>query len=119
MSLKVTFQERSKYLFAEFDGEWTEEAMTKALDATREKADKQGMTKLLFDGLKVSEPANEMTRFYSGEHLAKVLGRPFKISVFTRKEIYNQFGENVARNRGANIMVFFDEDEALEWLFRT
>lgn len=114
MSLNISF--KTDYLLVEISGVWTEASMRSYLDRAHFEAMKYKVLKLLFDLRELSDPNSEMLRYYAGQHLSQVLGYPYKIAVIARKEMYNQFGENVAINRAAHLKVFFQEMPAVEWL---
>jgi hypothetical protein len=116
MAIQYAFEKYNDYLSVTLDGQWTTEAMISALDAMRSEADKLQINKLLIDTVKISGPSDEMVRFWTGEHIAKVLNAPFRLSVIATRQVYNGFGEAVAFNRGAHIKVFFEETPATAWL---
>lgn len=116
--MNISFEESSGYLLIKISGEWTEESMRGDIDAAHNAAVKCNVTKLLFDCRNLSNPKSEMLRFYAGKHLSHVLGYPYKIAAIVNKEMYNKFAENVAKNRGANVKVFFQEMPAVEWLLQ-
>ena len=116
MSIELSYRQEPSYLFVELSGTWTTDDAKRAIEAIRSEADKRGLTRLLIDCRKFSKPDTEMTRFFTGEHIALIWGHPFKSVGVVRPEIYNGFAETVAINRGANVKAFFEEEEALEWL---
>ena len=59
-----------------------------------------------------------MTRFFTGEHIAKHWGHPFRVAGLWTKEFYTRFAENVAVNRFADIQIFLEKEKALEWLLK-
>jgi len=117
--MELTYYEVSGCLGVEMIGAWRESAMKRAIEAIRDEAIKRKSTRLLIDARKVSKPDNEMTRFFTGMHVAKMLGYPFKIAVVTTPELYNGFAEQVAVNRFAALEVVFEEQKALEWLLKS
>jgi hypothetical protein len=116
MSFELSFRQEPNYLIMEVSGQWTTDNAKKTVEALHDEAVKQGLTRLLVDMRGLSKPSNEMTRFLTGEHVAKILRYSFKVAVVAVREIYSGFAETVALNRGANMAVFFDEATALEWL---
>jgi len=116
MSIEVSFQRETNYLFVKARGEWTEENMREAMEAIRNEATKEGLTHLLLDLREIPRPDNEMTRYFTGEHCARILCPPFKSAVLAMPEVYNKFAESVAVGRGAIVKVFFEKEGALEWL---
>ena len=68
------------------------------------------------DKLRALEPDTELTRFFSGVHWAELFDARFRAAFVVRPVLYNGFAEVVARNRGANVAVFFEEEPARKWL---
>jgi hypothetical protein len=119
MTLKTTFDEGPGYLIAEVRGQWDKEDAEKIIDAIRDEAIKRSQTRILIDTRGLMLPRSGMTYFFTGEYIAKVLGHPFKLASLATRELHgNGFAENVALNRGANVLTFFEKDEALEWLLK-
>ena len=118
MSIQLSYRQEPSYLFVELSGTWTTDDAKRAIEAIRSEADKRSLKRLLIDCRKFSKPDCEMTRFFTGEHIALIWARPFKSVGVLRPEIYNGFAETVALNRGANVKAFFEEEEALEWLLK-
>ena len=116
MSIALSFREGPGCLVVEASGEWTTDDAIQAVETIRAEADRRGLTRLLVDIRQLSEPHSEMTRYFTGEHLAKAWPYPFRTAVVMKPEIYNRFGENTARNRGAQVSIFFEEEAALDWL---
>ena len=118
MSIGLSYRQEPSFLFVELSGTWTTDDAKRAIEAIRGEADKRSLKRLLIDCRKFSKPDSEMTRFFTGEHIALIWARPFKSVGVLRPEIYNGFAETVALNRGANVKAFFEEEEALEWLLK-
>ncbi len=104
------------YLRVRVSGSWTVETAKRVIDETKIEATGRGCHCILFDLTKWSRPASEMTRFYSGKHLAEILAPPFKTAAFALPEAINKFGENTSVNRGARFRIFPDEVSAIKWL---
>ena len=116
MSIELSYQQEVNYLLVKMSGQWTEENMRQALEAIRDEATKRSQTRLLVDAREIPRPETEMTRAFSGEHWARILGPPFKSAVLVKPEVYNKFMESVAVSRGAIGRGFFEKEVALEWL---
>jgi len=116
MSMELSCGQEPGYLMAKISGQWTAESAKQVLEAMRSEAVARSLIHILIDAREVEKPKSEMTRFDTGEYVAKVLGFPFKLAVVGKPEVYNRFGETVAVNRGACIKVFFQQEEALQWL---
>jgi hypothetical protein len=118
MSIEVHYHDRPGYLYVEAKGQWVLEDARQQIEKAREEADRRGCTRVLVDARELSAPNSELTRFYTGVHIAKVWRRPFKLASLARPEVINKFAENVAVNRGAHYAVFADEQAALDWLLQ-
>jgi hypothetical protein len=118
MNIALFFREGPGCLGVEASGEWTTSDAIQAIETIRAEADRRGLTRLLVDMRKLSEPHSEMTRYFTGEHIAKAWPHPFRTAVVLKREIYNRFAENTAKNRGAQVSVFFEEEAALDWLLK-
>ena len=116
MSIEIRYQEKSGYLMVEAHGQWTEYAAREQIDAVRYIAYIRRFTRLLLDVRDLSSPASDVTRFFTGEHIAEVLPPPFRVAALARYEFNNSFSETVAVNQGAYLTVFADEKAALQWL---
>lgn len=108
--------EKSGYLLIKVLVSWTEADATRVIDEAHGEATKRGHVRLFFDLRNWLAPDMELTRFFSGLHLAKALHPPFKVAAFGFPEAINKFGEDAAVNRGALFRIFSDEQSALHWL---
>jgi len=114
---QTKYGEGPGYLIAEVEGEWDQKDAEREIITIRDEAIRRGQTRLLLDLRGLSPPRSGMTKFFTGEYIAKVLGYPFKLAALATRELYDGgFAENVAVNRGANLLTFFEREDALEWL---
>lgn len=76
-----------------------------------------GVTKVMIDARESTGDLRTMDRFQYGELAATYL-RPFKLAFVIRADLLEpaRFGETVAVNRGGNVRVFGDANEARAWL---
>ena len=116
MKTSAEYFDKSGYLLVKVFVSWTEANATRVIDEANGEATKRGHVRLLFDLRNWSAPEMEMTRFFSGLHLAKVLHSHFKVAAFALPEAISNFGEDAAVNRGALFRIFSDEQSALHWL---
>lgn len=72
--------------------------------------------RVLIDLTPMQGAVSNFDRFMLGQHAAKSWGRRIKVAVITNAETVNRFFENVAVNNGANVRMFTDRKEALDWL---
>ena len=116
MVLQTTQESRSDHLAFEIKGAWDEDEIALTLADISERADELGQTRLLIDVCELGPANSFMTRFFTGQHIARVLGQPFRVAVVSRRELYDGLAETVAVNRGASMKVFFDRNDAVDWL---
>ena len=114
--MNAEYFDQEGYLLVKVNVPWTTEAAIQLIDETRNEALNRGCHLILFDLRQWSSPASEMIRFYTGEHLAKVLKHPFKVAAFAHQKDITHFGEVTAVNRGALFRIFADETSAIQWL---
>lgn len=124
MLIKVTAEPR--FIRVTTSGDFTlaeaQRTFREAIDAVaRHKTDK-----VLFDGREVIGEPTIIQRFYYGDFAARTVaryaaesGNPWPQFAYVLQEPVldpNRFGEKVARNRGMNMKVFDNLEEALTWL---
>ena len=80
------------------------------------KAEEYKRTRILVDARAVSAPEQDFQRFLVGQLISKMFGPPYRLAIVYKAELINKFGENVAVNRGAQMVVVDTEEEALGWL---
>jgi len=114
--MKITYRQESTLLILDISGPWTASGMHEAIGAARAEADKRKCRNLLVDAREISFPDTEATRFFSGERWAKLFDARFRAAFIVRPALYNGVAELVARNRGANVAVFFEDGPARKWL---
>lgn len=86
--------------------------------AVKQEAEKHGCTKVLADERELEYRLSVIDTYKLAEDLAELVNHLTKIAVVTHEA--NQeaadFWENVAANRGLRARVFYDYDQALEWI---
>jgi hypothetical protein len=116
MEASAEYSDKKGYLLVKVLVSWTAANATRMIDEAHGEAVKRGHDRLLFDLRSWLVPDMELTRFFSGLHLAKTLPPPFKVAALGFAEAINKFGENAAVNRGAQFQIFSDEQAAIHWL---
>ncbi len=117
MDAELAFEERSHYLFVRGRGPSDIETIRTVLRLIRDRARLAGLTHILIDAREVEAPRSGLHRFQMGEMIAELFGARYRLAVLSPARVINKFAENTAVNRGANILVTDDEQEALGWLF--
>ena len=120
MELGLSIEERDNYLLIQVEGEWTRDSIKLGMEDVAREAKERGYTHILLDIRKLSTPKKSFYRFLAGEYAAEVWSDPVKLRVAVfRNEVIDKFGENAAKNRGADLIVVSDIDEALAWLLES
>jgi hypothetical protein len=115
--MQVTSHQESDALFVAISGQWIPREMAEAIAAARAEADRHNLHRLLVDARGVSIPeGGELDRYLAGVRWADLFPPPFRAAFLVERAVYNGFAELVARNRGAEIAVFFEEPPARKWL---
>ena len=123
MSIELTFEERTSYLYARAVGIFN---LREAKDCFRrivEVAAQEKLLRVLFDARDLKGNMTTMDRYTLGDSLTKEILEK-KNQVLPRIAIVGnepfidpqRFGETVARNRGSLLKVTTDIDQALQWL---
>ena len=118
MAIDVRYYGETGYLGVEVFGQWEQGDAEQAIEAIRDEANKREEIRLFLDLRNLAPPRSGLTRFFTGEHVAKHWGHPLKIAALWKPEHYDGFAETVAKNRGVRIKVFFEKEVALEWLLK-
>ena len=72
--------------------------------------------RVLVDATGVPPPLGTSAKYDLGLETARVADPRMKTAVVARSENVDHFFETVARNRGASVMVFLEENAAIRWL---
>ena len=116
MKLDLSFTEADGYLLVRVEGEWTPDAVQHGIEEIANAAQEIGNRCVLLDTRKLSAPKAGFHRFLAGQQIAEAFQGRFKIAVVSPAELIDKFAEHTAVNRGAQIKVLSDVDEALTWL---
>jgi hypothetical protein len=113
--IQITFERCPGYLRATCEGTFPTDCR-ESLQRIRAEALRSENTLVLLDCYGLSEPASEMARFDAGVALAEIFGHHLKVAVLYDPAHINKFAENVAVNRGTEVLVIGDPKAALLWL---
>ena len=124
MLIKVTAEPRFLRVIA--SGDFTQEQAEKTFLEVIDAVAIHKTAKILFDGREVIGEPTIMERFYYSNFAARTVaryaaesGKPAPQFAYVLEEPVldpNRFGEKVARNRGMNMKVFDNLEEAFTWL---
>jgi hypothetical protein len=115
MEYQVSYEARAHYLLVRVWGQYDPAGAREVFRVVREKMQQGGFTRILLDAMGVSAPPTEFERYQMGEAMADMFPPPLKLAV-----LYHAIGDNFAQNtalvRGADVLACTDERQALEWL---
>lgn len=114
---KVEIFPREGYLEVRFLGDFKASRFNKQVDLAVAGAKERGDTRLLLDYTPLAPTLpTTLDRYEISAHAARVAAG-IKIAGLARPEqVGESFGKMVARNRGLNVDLFIDHDEAVVWL---
>lgn len=116
MKTHISFQAHAEHLQVVLHGAFPSTTFRELLLSIRNEADRSGHTRILVDAFGLPAPDSDLYRFWIGEAVADIFKSDYRFAVACRPEFINKFVENVAVNRGSQVLVVGDEHEALHWL---
>ena len=126
MSMLIRVTAEPRFVRATVSGDFTLEEAERTFREALDVVALHKTDKVLFDGREVSGEPTIIQRFYYSEFAARTVaryaadsGNPWpQFAYVLEKPVLdpNRFGEKVARNRGMNIKVFDNLEEAFAWL---
>jgi hypothetical protein len=118
MTQEFTISDQGPYLLTDFCGEFSAAAGKRCIDGMREAAIASGRRKVLLDCRTMTGDMPIIARFQVAEYSQKTRGAIDRIALVNRPEVVlpDNFVENVAVNRGVNLKIFTDFDQAERWL---
>ncbi len=118
METVITFEVRPGYLYVEGQGPGELSSTREALQTIKARADEEGLTRILINARRVQPLRKGIDYYVLGTYFAEMFGVHYRIAALYPKELINKFAENTAVNRGANLFVTHDDEEALDWLMK-
>jgi len=118
MPLTFHIDQREGYLHVEVSGTFDLEQAKKSFRTFFDAAHAHSLSKILIDCRKMEGSPQDLGRYQLAEAIAAQAGGSFRL-VFLRKvkePISDRFYETVAFNRGVNLKVTTDPEEAFKWL---
>ena len=120
MSYKLKTMEKKDYLYANVEGNRTSESIKNVTRDICEMCVKNQFSKVLIDVRNFKENV-ELIKLYSlaSIELPEIIQKRIKkVAIIDREGIEDnqRFFENVARNRGHNVRIFTDINDAEQWL---
>lgn len=114
---EITLEDRGKYIYALVKGDLLKPEIAKQYwDEIAEKAFDLRLTKILIEK-DFSETVSAPEMLEMGDYLGKLLATK-RVAFLDRHEnaAINNLGEKIAANRGVNIKVFQNVEDAEKWL---
>lgn len=114
----VNIEIKDGYLYAAIEGEYRKSQDPAPLLEIIEQADKANLTSILIDCRNLTGDVTFIDRYDAATMLAQFAHSRYKIAFLAGDAIEpdDGFFENVAVNRGMNVMSTVDYDEAVKWL---
>ncbi len=109
-------ENKGNYLYVEHSKPFELNSFVALMDEVAEECRRQNIRKVLVDVRAMPGKVNFMERFKLGEAGAEIFRGVAQVGLVYRKEEINWFAETVSVNRGANVRIFADLEETMEWL---
>ncbi len=107
---------RENYLFVEYSEPYQLETFIALMQEVAEICKREKFAKVLVDAHGMGGTISTIERFKLGVTGADTFRGVAQVAIIYRREELNWFAETVGINRGANVRVFGELDEALNWL---
>jgi hypothetical protein len=119
MDLRIDVELRERLLLASARGEVTLEAAVRLLKQVCDTAKEKGVSKILVTTLAVNGELSTFERYDLGAQLAQYIQQRHlnvKVAFLGKRPTTDGFAARVAQNRGIVTEVFYNEQDALNWL---
>lgn len=111
-----TIEKKGEYIFVDYAEPYVYKNAINLLKEAAEVCAAEKCSKLLLSFVDMPGKVKTLDRFEFGVQGAIIFRHLKKVGVVYRREEMNRFLETVAVNRGLNIRLFDNFDEAMEWL---
>jgi hypothetical protein len=120
MSLQLQIEEMPDYLIAKFIGPGAPEEVWQQYESIAERCKRANKNKLLLHFLEAHAEISLVDRYFLGGEAQIFKRYNLQVAIACRPEHLDEkkFVEIVARNRGVNLRVFTNVEDALEWLLK-
>jgi hypothetical protein len=110
--------QKEAYVRFDYTGEFSEAAGKQCVDAMVEACSQLQFSKALLDCRKMTGEIQILESFMVAQYGGKMRGFLSKTALVGREDqmLPDNFVENVAVNRGVNLKIFTDIEEAIDWL---
>ena len=119
MKSELVIERKSNFLYYTLSGEYEIQDFFSYPAKMVDTCEKEKIFNVLINALNVTGTnLPTMDRYFLGENIAKLLGPKIKLAVAWPGEHIDKFAENVAVNRGTQLLVVGDIETAKEWLLK-
>ena len=110
--------QKEDYVRFDYTGDFSEVAGKQCIDAMVEACSQLQLSKALLDCRKMTGEIQLLESFMVAKYGGKMRGSLSKTALVGREDqmLPDNFVENVAVNRGVNLKIFTDVEEAINWL---
>ena len=112
----LSFENRDKYLFAEYSGPYSFPTAMSGLQEIAETCKREGLDKVLIDVRPMHGFVSIIDRFSLGMEFIRLFGSSIRLAVINERSRINYVMENVIVNRYGKAKAFTDFEEAIRWL---
>jgi hypothetical protein len=117
MTIEHAFEPGPGHLAVRVSGSYSLPAIRGLIEAVGAEVERGGYAHALIDITALQGDQPDMDRFEMGVHAAEHLASLDRLAVLVNQALrVNHFFEDVARNRGLQVLVTKDPGEALAWL---
>lgn len=116
MNLKITTTQKEDHIFIEVIGEYSIKDFRELVVMSINECTQSKFNKAIVDIRKVTGKISDLDRYHLGIQTANIWNYKNKMALVYREEEINNFFDDVAINRSANVKTFPTVEEAYAWL---
>ena len=116
MNLKITTTKKEDHIFIKVVGEYNIKDFRELVVFTINECGQSESRKAIVDIREVSGKISDLDRYHLGIQTANLWNHRNKMALVYRTEEINNFFDDVAINRSANVKTFKSIDEAYNWI---
>ena len=116
MSVEIEVVENKDFFEFIVKGTLDLPSLKETVNALKDAQEKYNATRILVNAIGLSGELGELDRYSIGKYAAGELSRNVKFAMLAEDRLVNKFFENVAFNRGLNLIVVDNRQAALDWL---
>jgi hypothetical protein len=114
----LEIQVKPDYILVTYTGEFNVAAAERAIDGSLQAGSTHNLSKILIDCRRMTGRLSIMDRYQVAVSGQRMAGKLTRVALVRQEEgsPLDRFTETVARNRGVNLKLFSEIDEAVAWL---